>query len=131
MEDTSQVYLYDSVPKNCLAHIAEQVDFLLIFTKPSAIYRLGYSMNKLFDYFCLKRPIIHNLYGDYDLITNYDLGYRYSFEEDINQDSFVDYITNYSSNQELMDSFNSRVFELSRDFDISVQYNKLKKFLEI
>jgi hypothetical protein len=53
MEDTSQVYLYDSVPKNCLAHIAEQVDFLLIFTKPSAVYRLGYSMNNLFDYFCL------------------------------------------------------------------------------
>ncbi len=131
MEDTSQVYLYDSVPKNCLAHIAEQVDFLLIFTKPSAIYRLGYSMNKLFDYFCLEKPIIHNLYGDYDLITNYQIGYRYSFEEGLNHDSFVDYITNYSSNQELMESFKSRVSALNREFDISVQYSKLKKFLEI
>ena len=131
MEDTSQVYLYDSVSKSSLAHIAEQVDFLLIFTKPIAIYRLGYSMNKLFDYFCLKKPIIHNLYGDYDLITNYQIGYRYSFEEDINQDSFVDFIINYSSNLKLNESFKSRVSALSSEFDISVQYNKLKKFLEI
>lgn len=129
LDHFGNVYLYDSIQKNRLSKVAEQCNFLFLFTKPNPIYQYGISANKLFDYLCLKKPIIHNYYGKYDIVTKYQVGYEFSFDLEREKYSFIEFLMNHQiENINAMD-YELKFDQLNKVYSIDNQYNKLKKFL--
>lgn len=124
------VYLYPSVAKNRLYSLKDQVDFVFMFVQDLDLYNVGYSMNKLMDYFCFEKPIIHNFIGPYDIVTNRGVGFKYSFSDmELNK-----YFHSRISSKDIKrnQSFQPDAYSLIRDeFMIENQYNKLKLFLDL
>ena len=123
------VKLYHSIQKSRLSNVAKQCDFLFLFTKANPLYRYGYSANKLFDYLCLKKPVIHNFFGEYDIVTKYNVGYRFSFDMEVEKDSFLQFVNNHKTSKNNMHEYETKFQELNREYGINHQYDKLKEFL--
>ena len=71
----NNVFFEEPVPKEALAEVAQQADaFVLCIADHPKLYRYGFSMNKLFDYMQLGKPVIICTNTDYNPISEAGAG---------------------------------------------------------
>jgi len=73
-ESLKAVFLEPPVPKSQIYRLLQDADALIFTLKKSPIYRWGFSLNKLFDYFASARPIICAADSPYDPVTETNAG---------------------------------------------------------
>lgn len=73
-EKIDNVIFKGKVSKEYIPSIVSKSDVNLVHVKGTDIMRFGCSLNKLFDYFASGKPIVSDLWVNYDLIKKYDCG---------------------------------------------------------
>lgn len=75
VQGLSNVIFLDSIPKPMIQSILASFDACFIGWNRVPLYRFGIAANKLFDYFCAARPVLHSYSGSYDPVTDYNAGF--------------------------------------------------------
>lgn len=90
----NNVHFFNSVKKNQVQNILKLSKFTVISIKDSPLYKYGFSMNKLYDYFLAGKPI--HMVVPHNLASNYEtFGVTISDEPSIHKENLEKYLNDY------------------------------------
>lgn len=125
-EKISNVTFLDSIDKLSIPKLNKYFDTLIIASIPSRLYRFGVSMNKLFDYMMLKKPIVMCIDTPYSIIEDNKIGYKITSYDPIEISSKIAEL--YNMNSDARDKFGENAYKL-----VKTQYSYdilAKRFIE-
>lgn len=121
-KNLSNIHFIDSINKNQVQDALSKSTFTIISIKDSPLYKYGFSMNKLYDYFLAGRPI--QMIVPYHLASEYDtIGVTISSNLLEHKEAFEKYL----SDEEYYIKASQNVHEFGKKYDWSTLANKFLK----
>jgi hypothetical protein len=95
------ILFMDPIDKTNVNHFLTQMDLLYIGWNAFKIYQYGVCPNKIFDYMLAKKPILHSINQENDIVTIANCGIRANAEDVADIKSKINYIMNLSIEKRL------------------------------
>jgi len=105
--ELSNCLFYPAVNKELIPSILSYADFGIISLKDSAVYKWGYSLNKIYDYLGAGLPIIFDTNVSNNIVKDHHLGITSNNLEDL-----AEKLRNLSSEEQIVIKENSRKYVL-------------------
>ncbi|MEG1994032.1 MAG: glycosyltransferase, partial [Oscillospiraceae bacterium] len=127
-ENIDNVVFKGKVSKEYIPSIVSKSDVNFVHVKGTDIMRFGCSLNKLFDYFAAKKPILSDLWVNHDLIKKFGCGI---VTKDQNPQTVADAIEEFvNMPKQTYDNMCENSAKVSENYDFKVLTEHLEKIIE-